>query len=224
MSNYIVGDIGFDPALTPAQLAWLEAWLETRHEPLLPGAADNLPDPLREAAGLPCGPFGELYTGAIFDELTAKKHGLLYDRPGHSLGRWVYGTHTDIGFDPCQHPKPHPLVGWGCQRVWQERYVVAPDAICPTLYTDTLSVSEAGFTFDGDHYDTDDIAHLLAWMSSRIFRWWGVTLSGVLRIEWEDEHYPSYVKAEGGKVYRCDVDEEAAKAHALANGKEVTFD
>lgn len=57
------GQFDLDKPLTPAHLAHLTRFSEIRHTKWKPEVAD-LPDPLREAVGLPAGPEGAYYVGS----------------------------------------------------------------------------------------------------------------------------------------------------------------
>ncbi len=58
-----IGTFRFDRPLTPAERAYLLAFARIRRVRRDPETAKSLPDPVREAVGLPVGPDGEYFVG-----------------------------------------------------------------------------------------------------------------------------------------------------------------
>lgn len=60
-TTYFSGDFSITPALKPEHLAYLRMFVRLRHANRDPKAVEHIPDPIREAAGLPVGEHGAYF-------------------------------------------------------------------------------------------------------------------------------------------------------------------
>lgn len=93
------GSFDVTPALTAEQTAYLRAFSETRRMTRDPAIASTLPDPVREAVGLPIGPQGAYFVGGQGDFGQAHDASVLnHNRePDGQPGLWCQWTSSDDG-------------------------------------------------------------------------------------------------------------------------------
>lgn len=97
------GQFDLDRPLTPEHLAYLVQFSETRHMRWHVFHVATLPDPVREAAGLPIGPDGAYFTGipdCDYDFRARMYHPALIDynyHPESVPGLWCDWAPTDDG-------------------------------------------------------------------------------------------------------------------------------
>jgi len=95
------GKFTLDAPLTAAQIAYLNAFSDTRRMARDPVKASKLPDPVREAVGHPIGPEGAFYVGSAANgNFGQEKDASVID--GNSSGRsmpglWCQWVPTDDG-------------------------------------------------------------------------------------------------------------------------------
>jgi hypothetical protein len=87
------------PALNESQIAYLKQFAETRRMARDPAIASTLPDPLREAVGLPIGEEGEFFVGGGGSHGQGKDASILnYNSPAKSQpGLWCQWVPTEDG-------------------------------------------------------------------------------------------------------------------------------
>ena len=90
------GEVTLDKPLTPEHAAYLKAFSGTRRMKRDPEIAATLPDPIREAAGLPVGEDGEFFVGNSNDNNFAQtddKSVIEHNRPPKTQpGLWCQWT------------------------------------------------------------------------------------------------------------------------------------
>lgn len=98
-STEFYGQFDVTPALSEPQIAYLRAFNETRRMARNPTVAATLPDPKREAAGLPIGPQGGYFVGASGDFGQDSDASVLdYNQsPKDQPGLWCQWVPTDDG-------------------------------------------------------------------------------------------------------------------------------
>ena len=87
------------PPLTPDQVAYLRAFSNQRGSPREPALAERMDDPRRLAVGLPIGPEGAYFTGALGHAGQDSDPSIReYNRPpAGQLGLWCQWAPTDDG-------------------------------------------------------------------------------------------------------------------------------
>lgn len=94
-----VGEFTITPALTQEQIAYLQLFNKTRRMCRSSSKASELPDPLREAVGLPIGDEAEFFVGGTGwagqnnDESVVEHN----DPPKNQPGLWCQWTPSDDG-------------------------------------------------------------------------------------------------------------------------------
>ena len=93
------GSFTCTPALNESQIAYLKKFAETRRMARHPAIASTLPDPLREAVGLPLGEEGEFFVGGGGSHGQGKDASILnYNSPAKSQpGLWCQWVPTEDG-------------------------------------------------------------------------------------------------------------------------------
>jgi hypothetical protein len=94
------GSFKFDKPLTPEQVAYLQRFNQSRRFKRNPEVLKGMPDPLREAVGLPIGPEGCFYVGPEDDNFGQDKDASTVDYnrpPSEQPGLWCQWTVNDEG-------------------------------------------------------------------------------------------------------------------------------
>jgi hypothetical protein len=176
----LTGQINLDPPLNASQVRYLRRFNKVYHVARWPRRAAEIPDPWREAAGLPIGPGGgghaDYFTGAgaerwphsVDDDFTVIGHG----RTGRPQ-RNDKGEVFDVG-----HSQPQPESGAPC---WE-----------PSDDGKTLTHDGSEKSYDYDEWLTYVIDHFL----SR----WGIVARGVVRYVGEDPNDVGHLVVAGNKV------------------------
>jgi hypothetical protein len=94
-TTYFSGSFTVSPPLTPEQVAYINAFAESRHMKRDISIVATQPDPVREAVGLPLGIEGEYFIG----ELTGMEQGILAhnDSSRTQPGLWCQWIVSDDG-------------------------------------------------------------------------------------------------------------------------------
>lgn len=98
-STSFYGSFDITPALNEAQVAYLLAFSETRRMTRDPSIAATLPDPKREAVGLPIGPQGAYFVGGKGDFGQDDDASVINNNrePSGQPGLWCQWVPTDDG-------------------------------------------------------------------------------------------------------------------------------
>ena len=112
-----VGDFEVTPPLSPAHAIYLERFAETRRMRRDAEAASALPDPFREAVGLPVGEHGSFFVGTQgfrgqrCDESVVESNSPPPGQPGLWC-QWVPKTSTGLVVDPEAEEAVYTHLGW----------------------------------------------------------------------------------------------------------------
>ena len=172
------GSLDLEPKLTAMQTEYLNRFHEMTHFTLDPRRLRGVPDPAREAVGLPIGRRGAYFVGDIPRD---PDHDVIFAHtpPGQEVLEYRHGFQTAQGWVECQNDSPHPG-DHGCttytETVWNsDPEVEQPSSLCRWTPSDDGTRLE----WDGE----DAVVFQVEWLMYLIKHFltpWGVTVNGEL--------------------------------------------
>lgn len=165
------GEIEISPVLKDEHKAYLDAFCETRRMKRDEEKVAKLPDPLREAVGLPVGPEGAFYVAGV---------GFM----GQDRDESIVDYNKPPGLPSYSREIPF-LQRWEIEQEAKKSTEVQPSLWCPwEVYVSSNNKHILWIPDEGKHYN---YIEWLRYLIANFFQPWGYTLNGT--VQWRGEEW-----------------------------------